>query len=466
MTDLILIALCVFGTQLAWFASLGTNVVVRPDSAIDELSYSAMSAVLVVAWMWALALSDSRAGHVVGVGTIEYRRVADASLRLFGAVAIVAFILRVDVARGYLLIALPLGVVLLEASRWLWRQWLVRQRHHGRFAARVLLLGSERSVTEIAAELRRQPGSGYVVVGACVPRGRSLSMLGDTAIPVYGSVDDVDAAMLQSQADTVAITSTDDLPAAKVKEVSWNLEAGRQHLVLAPSIIDVAGPRIHAAPLAGLPLIHVGIPHLSAGQRLLKRLADIIVSTVALIVLSPLLAMLAMLVRRSTPGPALFRQVRVGRHGRTFMILKFRTMVADAEDRFPALSAAGADAGNEVLFKLRDDPRVTPIGRFLRRHSLDELPQLVNVLTGSMSLVGPRPPLPSEAARYDDHVHRRFLMKPGMTGMWQVSGRSLLSWEDSVRLDLSYVENYSLVGDVLILLKTVKTVFSPGDGAF
>lgn len=465
-TDLVVIVIASFGAQLVWFDSFGTNVITRDDSTIQPFSYTIMSVLLVVAWMWALALSDSRSSRIVGAGALEYRRVADVSARVFGVVAIIAFLMRVDIARGYLLISLPLGLTLLMLSRWLWRRWLVRQRHDGRYSARLLLVGSERTVADLARELRRTPTSGYLVVGACIPGGTAERTVPGTDVPILGTDSDIDTAMGIMGADTVAVTSTDDMPASKVKQISWALEGGRQHLVLAPSIVDIAGPRIHAVPVAGLPLIHVEIPRLTLGQRLLKRTTDVVFSVVGLVVLSPLLVVIALLVRWSGPGPVLFRQSRVGLHSRAFQMLKFRTMVADAEEQLHSLRETERDSGNEVLFKRRADPRVTAVGRFLRRYSLDELPQLLNVLTGSMSLVGPRPPLRVEVERYTDHVHRRFLMKPGITGIWQVGGRSSLSWEDSVRLDLSYVENYSLFGDLAILLKTTRAVFAPGDTAF
>ena len=466
-TDLVVIVVAVFGAQLLRFEGFSETVVVRPESSLWPFSYTALSLGLVAAWMWALSLNDSRTSRVVGSGILEYRRVADASLRVFGIIAIIAFVLRVDLARGYLLVSLPFGLLLLLCSRLLWRAWLVRERRDGRYTARILLVGSERSVADLTRELMRAPGSGYTVVGACVPGGRTSDVLEGTDVPVLGTVDDVESALAETGADTVGVTSTDELPPAKVKRISWHLESGQQHLVLAPGIVDVAGPRIHAAPIAGLPLIHVEIPRLSAGQRFVKRATDVIGAIAGLVLLAPVLGVLAFLVRSSGPGPVLFRQERVGLRGRTFNMLKFRTMVDDAEQHLGTLPAPGTtDAGNTVLFKLRADPRVTPIGRFMRRHSLDELPQLFNVAAGSMALVGPRPPLPREVEQYTDHVHRRFLMKPGMTGIWQVSGRSTLSWEDSVRLDLSYIENYSLIDDLAILIRTVKAVFRPGDTAY
>ena len=464
-SDLFVLAWVAFGTQLLWFGFGNAQVAIREDARLSDFSYWAFSAGLIVAWMWALSLIDSRDYRVIGTGTTEYIRVVRASFSLFGAIAILAFLLRVDVARGYLLIALPLGVVVLVIERWLWRQWLIAHRWLGEYSARVLLVGSEESVASIARDLHRLPSAGYRVVGACVPSGRIAATIPGTDVPVMGSIDNVERAMAATHADTVAVTSTDDLPPSKVKQISWSLETGHQHLVLAPSIIDIAGPRIQTRPVAGLPLIHVETPKFSRGQRFLKRTLDLAASLAGVVILSPVLIFLAMTVRLTSQGPVLFRQTRIGLRGEEFTMLKFRSMVENAEDLLEQLARQERDSGNEVMFKMKNDPRVTPVGRVMRKFSLDELPQLFNVIGGSMSLVGPRPPLPSEVAQYADHVHRRFLAKPGITGLWQVSGRSSLSWEDTVRLDLSYVENWSLFGDIAIILKTGRAAFAPGETA-
>ncbi|MDR7184917.1 exopolysaccharide biosynthesis polyprenyl glycosylphosphotransferase [Microbacterium trichothecenolyticum] len=464
ISDLFVLIWAVYGTQLLWFGWGNAQVAIREDSRFNEFSYWAFSAILVAAWMWALALIDSRDHRIIGAGTTEYVRVARASFTFFGTIAILAFLFRVDVARGYLLITLPLGIFVLLLERWLWRQWLIAQRWIGQYSAKVLLVGSADSVAAIARELHRSPTAGYRVVGACVPSGKIADTVPGTSVPVMGSVDNIERAIAATGADTVAVTSTDDLPPMKVKQISWALESGRQHLVLAPSIVDIAGPRIHTRPVAGLPLIHVETPKFSRGQRIAKRTMDLVMSVAGVVLVSPLLAFLAISVRLTSEGPVLFRQKRIGLKGREFEMLKFRSMVVNAEELLADLRAK-QNSGNEVLFKMADDPRVTPIGKIMRKYSLDELPQLFNVLAGNMSLVGPRPPLASEVERYDTHVHRRFLMKPGITGAWQVGGRSSLSWEDSVRLDLGYVENWSLVGDLVILAKTTKAAFAPGYSA-
>jgi exopolysaccharide biosynthesis polyprenyl glycosylphosphotransferase len=226
---------------------------------------------------------------------------------------------------------------------------------------------------------------------------------------------------------------------------------------MAPALTDIAGPRIHTQQVAGLPLIHVTTPTLEGGQRVAKRLFDLTVSGILVVITLPLMALISLMVILDSPGPILFRQKRVGMGGAEFEMFKFRSMVPDAEQRLADL--AELNDGHGVLFKMKQDPRVTRIGSVLRKYSLDELPQLFNILAGSMSLVGPRPPLPVEVAGYEQDVLRRLLVKPGLTGLWQVSGRSNLSWQDSVRLDLYYVENWSLAGDVVIILRTARAVF-------
>lgn len=459
ITDFLALVWVVYGTQLLWLGNDSPEV-----HGLTMVSYWMFSGGLVVAWMIALALADTRSERVIGVGNTEYVRVADASFRLFGLVAILAFLFQVEVARGYLLISLPLGIVVLVLARWLWRGWLGAQRTMGEYAARVLLVGSLESVTQIASELARTPNAGYRVVGACVPSGKVADTIPGTAIPIMGNVNAVESAIEVTGADTVAVTSTDDLPPQKVKEISWGLEAGRQHLVLAPNITDIAGPRIHTRPVAGLPLIHVETPRFSRGQRVVKRTFDIASSSVLILLLSPVLIAVALAVKLTSKGPLLFSHERVGINGQPFHMHKFRSMRVGADAELAALLKAQGTS-TQPLFKIQNDPRITPVGRVIRKYSLDELPQLFNVLGGSMSLVGPRPQVAAEVALYSDAARRRLLARPGITGLWQVSGRSTLDWDQTVRLDLYYVENWSLLGDIAILVKTVKTVVSPGDTA-
>lgn len=267
------------------------------------------------------------------------------------------------------------------------------------------------------------------------------------------------AAIRRTNADTVAVAACSEMDGVALRRLAWQLEGTGVHLLVAPSLVDVAGGRIHMRPMAGLPLLHVEQPELTGIRRVVKATVDRSLAAGATAILLPILIAVGLLIRVTSPGPALFRQRRVGRAGREFTMLKFRTMSAGAETSVIDLTDQNIHDGGP-LFKVAADPRVTRVGHGLRRFSIDELPQLLNVLRGEMSLVGPRPPLPSEVVRFGEDVHRRFLVKPGLTGLWQVSGRSNLSWDESVRLDLHYVENWSLALDASILTRTVGAVLS------
>jgi exopolysaccharide biosynthesis polyprenyl glycosylphosphotransferase len=254
----------------------------------------------------------------------------------------------------------------------------------------------------------------------------------------------------------VIVLSCPELDGHALRRLAWRLERDEVDLIVASALVDVAGDRTTIRPVDGLPMLHVEHPRLGGAARVVKEIVDRVGAASLIVLMSPLLLTLAVCIRRESPGPVLFRQVRVGRDGQQFLMYKFRSMRLDAEARLAEIQHLNEYDG--VLFKVRNDPRVTPVGRWLRRLSLDELPQLFNVLRGHMSLVGPRPPLPEEVAAYPDDVRRRLAVKPGMTGLWQVSGRSDLPWEEAVRLDLRYVENWSLSLDLVIMMRTVSAV--------
>jgi exopolysaccharide biosynthesis polyprenyl glycosylphosphotransferase len=276
-------------------------------------------------------------------------------------------------------------------------------------------------------------------------------------VPV-GGLDDVVAFAGRFHADTIAVTSASETAAQYLRQLSWQLEGTGIELLVAPGLIEVAGPRLHIRPFEGLPLLSVEQPRFEGWRRVVKGGVDRAAAAFALLLLAPVMAIIALAVRFTSAGPVLYRHERIGVNGRSFTMLKFRSMVDDADRQLETLRENNISDG--LLFKIRADPRITPVGRWLRRLSLDELPQLFNILGGSMSLVGPRPPLPREVANYDSQVSRRLLVKPGLTGLWQISGRSDLPWEESVRLDLRYVENWSLALDLLILWKTGRAVLS------
>ena len=291
-----------------------------------------------------------------------------------------------------------------------------------------------------------------------------MAELRANGIPVLGSQDDTLHVVERCGVEAVAVASNPEMNGQALRRLGWSLEQQDVDLLISPGIVEVAGPRLTMRPAAGVPMLHVERP-VSSGLRYgIKLLADRLVALLLILLASPVLIGIAVMVRRDSSGPALFTQSRVGEGGRTFRMIKFRTMVVDAEARLAEL-APGEDDGNGILFKMRTDPRVTRVGAVLRRFSLDELPQLFNVLRGEMSLVGPRPPLPSEVDTYESDAVRRLRVRPGMTGLWQVSGRSDLSWGDSVRLDLWYVDNWSLALDAQILFRTANAVFQ-GRGAY
>jgi exopolysaccharide biosynthesis polyprenyl glycosylphosphotransferase len=424
------------------------------------------SVLLPVVWVAAVALNGGYEGRFVGVGTTEFQRIFRTFLHITVLTAFVAFATKTELARGFLLLVLPLTLLLDLGVRYLARKRLHARRAAGLSLSSVLAVGGADAVAEFTEMLRRDQYAGMRVVGSCVPSVEAeevdTTVLTELGVPVLGDVDSVRDSMRRCGADTVAVLSG-EISAEKLRWISWQLEGTDTDLVVSPGLTEVGGRRLHVQPVAGLPLLHIDEPEFTGMRRVAKAAFDRSFAGLALLVLAPVFLALALAVKLDSRGPAFFRQERVGLRGRSFRVFKFRSMCADAEQQLVRLQDRNDHDG--VLFKIRDDPRVTRVGRFIRRYSLDELPQLLNVVRGEMSLVGPRPPLPSEVAQYGDAVRRRLLVKPGITGLWQVSGRSDLSWDESVRLDLRYVENWSFTTDLMILWKTVFTVIR-GAGAY
>jgi exopolysaccharide biosynthesis polyprenyl glycosylphosphotransferase len=422
--------------------------------------------VLLLPALWVMAVGASRAyeSRFLASSAEEYRRVINAAAGLTAVVAVISYLSKAQFARGYVIVALPTCTLFAVLGRYFARHSLRRARARGRFLQEVVVVGHEWPILDLVAELRRNPDSGLRVIGACVPGGRGSRQMAEAGVPVVGDIHQVVQAVTRLHADVLAVTTCVEFGGPELRKVCWALENTDVDVVVAPALIEVAGPRLHIRPVARLPLLHVEKPEFTGGRRIVKGTVDRIVAVAALSLLSPILLAIAIAIRLNSAGPALFRQTRIGVRGVPFTIYKFRSMNGDAEAKKSELTLLN-DNADGLLFKMRSDPRVTAVGRFLRRYSLDELPQLINVAKGEMSLVGPRPPLPSEVEQYADDVRRRLLVKPGVTGLWQVSGRSDLSWDDSVRLDLRYVENWSLVWDFEILWKTVYAVFR-GSGAY
>lgn len=410
---------------------------------------------IVAAWLLTLATLGSYHRTVLGAGTEEYRRVLNASLVTAALVGVGTYLLEFDLSRGFFLLTFGLGFPTVMLARYFVRRSVHAARRRGAMRHRVILAGSITNVDDIVGVLRRQPWLGYDIVGALTP---SYDTAPETrlGVPVLGDVEEATTLALESTVDVIFFAGGAVDSAGDLRRAVWDLEHHDVQVIVAPSVADISSERVTIRPIGGLPLMHIDAPRWIRASRWGKRTFDIASSALLIVMLLPVLVGIAVAVRVHDRGPVLFRQTRIGRDGHEFACLKFRSMVVDAEARLAALHAQhGYEKG---LFKIKEDPRITSPGRVLRRLSLDELPQLFNVLRGEMSLVGPRPPLRKEVDEYEPDTLRRLHVRPGLTGLWQVSGRSDLSWEETVRLDLYYIDNWSMMQDLSILARTFQAV--------
>jgi exopolysaccharide biosynthesis polyprenyl glycosylphosphotransferase len=427
----------------------------------DAAAYLWLAVALPVLWIIALELAGAYDVRFIGVGSDEFRRVINAGISLTAAVAVLSYATKTDLARGYIVVALPCMTLFDLLGRYRCRKRLHYFRSRGKCMRKVVVVGHSDVIVQLSAVLRRETYHGLSVVAACLVGPDESEPI--EGIPTLAGVGNIVDVVEGCQADTVAVLACPEMIGTRLRDLAWTLEKTGTDLCVAPALLDVAGPRTTIRPIAGLPLLHMDHPEFTGLRWLVKSGFDRTSAALALMLMMPLLAVIGLAIKLDDGGPVFFRQIRVGRDGRHFKLYKFRTMVVDAEQR--KLALVEQNDGHGLLFKMRADPRVTRVGARLRRYSLDELPQLLNVLIGDMSLVGPRPALPEEATKYADYVRRRLVVKPGITGLWQVSGRSNLSWDEAVRLDVSYVENSSFVLDLQILWKTWAAVMR-GDGAY
>ncbi|WP_084477851.1 sugar transferase [Nocardia jejuensis] len=465
--DAVVVGGAVAAAQLIRFGGLNN------DSPLDwtgdtRIEYSVISILLALAWIAFLAAGNAWSSAVIGSGPEEYRRILAATMRLFGLIAIVSLLLRMEFARGYLAIALPVGLAGLILNRLCWRKFAAQQHRSGRFLTSVLVVGRHDSAREIMGCFERDPAAGYSVVGVYTPYGAADANdlereLEGADLPILGEGSSVIEAVQETGADTVAIAATEQLGTTGINDLVWQLAPLGIDLVVTPGVVDVADQRLTIRPVSNLPLLHIGKPQYDGAKSFGKAAFDLLFAGAALLAVLPVMLATALAIKLTSRGPVFYRSERIGINGEPFRMIKFRSMFQDADKNIEVLLTANEGAG--PLFKMRADPRVTPVGRIIRKFSLDELPQFINVLRGEMSVVGPRPPLRAEVERYDTKVRRRLLVKPGVTGLWQVSGRSDLSWEEAVRLDLSYVENWSMVQDLSIIKRTVFAV-ARSDGAY
>jgi exopolysaccharide biosynthesis polyprenyl glycosylphosphotransferase len=392
-------------------------------------------------------------------------------LMLLGALAVLSAVAGSGATPAVTAAALLPSLLVTVVCRKAIHRHLRAVRRHARGLRRVLLVGEAPTVDAVMEQLAERTDHGYVVVGACVVGEGDVGSgvpVSARLLPDELTVSEDDMAPVADVAeklgvDLVFAVTGRYLCCGRLRQLSWALHDRGRPLMVLPGLTEVARRRVRLSSAAGLTLLHVAPPTRRGLPMLVKALTDRVGAFLLLTALAPLLGLLALAVRATSPGPVIYRQTRVGRNGTPFPMWKFRTMVVDADRLKSDLLAANEHDGH--MFKMRCDPRVTLVGRYLRRYSLDELPQLVNVLLGHMSLVGPRPPLPEEVARYDHVELRRLSVKPGLTGLWQVSGRSDLSWHETVSLDLRYVDNWSWGWDMTVMARTVRAVLD-GRGAY
>jgi exopolysaccharide biosynthesis polyprenyl glycosylphosphotransferase len=440
-------------TLIAYVARFGAGA-----NAWETAFYSSMILVLPLLWVLVTVFGRGYESRYLGVGSEEFQRVAVIGLFMLALISTVSYGLRLEVARGFVLVAVPLSTILVQLGRYAARKWLHTQREHGRFQQKVIAVGHLGSVQHLVERMRGAQYHGMDVVAACVPSGRNDPALESLGVPVVGDFNSVASAVRRLDADVVAVLPSPELGGAALRRLGWALEDTRADLLVAPSVVEVVGPRIAIRPVCGLPLLHVERPEIRGVRQIAKSIFDRSSAVAAILLLSPLLLGVALAIKATSRGPVFFRQERIGRSGQPFTMWKFRSMVINADELVAKL--AESNDGKGVLFKMKRDPRVTRVGAFIRRYSIDELPQLFNVVIGDMSLVGPRPPLRREVEQYSHDVRRRLMVKPGLTGLWQINGRSDLDWDEAVRLDLRYVENWSFAFDLMIIWKTLGAVLA------
>lgn len=446
-----LIAVDIVASVIAWVAAWWS----LPHAGASMLAYGVGCAALGAVWLVMNHNHGAYQVRVLSTGTAEFLRVGRASATIAGGIAIAGTVFAELDAQRLVLVAVPAGTAMMVTGRYACRRAVHRRRLRGNWTSSIVAVGNVCTVRHLVEAVNRVPVAGLVVVGACVedaPLGSEIA----PGVPVLGRPSEAGDHARSAQADVVAVAGGTEMGPQELRTLGWSLEGSGCSLVMAPALTGVAGPRIKVSPVEGLPLVWVDEPRVNGYGRVLKRVMDVTAAVMMLALLSPVLLVVAALVKATSDGPVLFRQRRLGKGGEWVNVIKFRTMYVDAEERLQSLLHMN-ESSSVLFFKMRQDPRVTRVGQVLRKYSLDEIPQLFNVIGGRMSLVGPRP-LPGDIDLYDGDFKRRMLVKPGLTGLWQVSGRSDLPVEDAVRLDLYYVENWSLALDIAIVLRTVRVV--------
>lgn len=437
--------------------SLYVWVMINAGYLFDRIETVLYAGALVVWWLLLFLVRGCYEVRYLGVGSEEFKRVVTAAVTLLAMIAIASYVFKRQPPLRLVLPSLIIGTMLVLLGRWLLRVWLGRQRVRGRFQQGTLVVGDRMRAAELSEGFARDAVAGFKVVGTVQP-----PRAGEDPAAIDDWLDDVMTWVQAHNVHAVAVAESTAVAPDLVRRLAWRLEGPGVDLLVSPALSDVAGPRVSVRPAAGLPLLHLDEPSLTGPKRALKRALDLLIAIPTLIILSPAFVLIAVAIKLDSLGRVFYVSDRVGRGGETFHCIKFRSMITGADT---LRSDVLGDPDDDIAARYREDPRVTRVGAFLRRWSLDELPQFINVLTGSMSVVGPRPMLPSELALLGDADHRRHLTKPGLTGLWQISGRKEVSWEDRMRMDLHYIETWSIALDAVIIVKTAKAIIS-GHGAY
>ncbi|MGW2522446.1 exopolysaccharide biosynthesis polyprenyl glycosylphosphotransferase [Streptomyces sp. NPDC001617] len=425
----------------------------------------AVALVLPPTWIVAMLAHRSYDRSTLGLGTEEYRRVLRGAVALPALAAVVHWLFAHDsgLLHDMIMAAVPAAAIAVPL-RYTLRRRLHRRWARNRDRSATLLVGPSSGIVDMVSVLRRGGAQELQAAGVCLSDPENATEIRRLGLPVLGGVGGMNDVVRALGISTVVVLPAPEFDASVLRRMSWTAAVQGVDFLLAPVLTDVSAARLAVRTTNGVPLVRIHPPNLSRFSRLPKELLDRSLAALLLALLAVPLLLIALIVRLDSSGPALFRQQRVGRYGDHFTMLKFRTMRPDSEALRAELEHLNQNSDG-LLFKVKEDPRITRFGSFLRRSSLDELPQLINVVMGQMSLVGPRPPLPQEVEEYTPDIKRRLLVKPGLTGLWQVSGRSDLPWDEAVRLDLGYVDNWSMSLDLSILVRTGSAVVR-GTGAY
>lgn len=454
--DVVVMSWCISGFLLI------TNFFTRQKLELLGASNLFAVCIILLCWVVLLTFSGSRSSEVFGGGAQEYQRVIWGTLWLIGLLGLVSVFFKIHVSAWFLLFLVLVALPILLFSRHLLRLWLVHKREQGGFyCSQVVIWGSDSAGRAVAKQLLQAKSHGYDILGIASPEIEVLAETGEIRIDLipHFSFSDPIEALRALGGDTLVLTGTEGDNTRLLRDLGWSLDPEKETLILAETLSGISGPRVQVQHLPNLSLVSVSAPTYAGASKLTKRLTDLILSSIGILIFTIPMIAIAIAIKSDSPGPVFFRQKRIGAQAVPFKIFKFRTMRIGAEAELDRLLVV---KGIEMtpFVKVTEDPRITKLGAWLRKTSLDEIPQLFNVFLGQMSLVGPRPQTQKEVDLYDDYVARRLLVKPGLSGLWQVEGRSDLSPEEGLKLDLYYVENWSLTQDLMIIFKTFRAVFA------